>query len=376
MEKINVLIPDGESEFALFAMHAFIGMPHVRVYVLSNQRWAATRFSRHCQRFIYRPLGTDNQERLETVKETAQTYNIDVLLPTGLEWIEFAGKMRSELEQILAVAPVPTPESFKIVNNKWTLAQFMQEHGVSGPPTILATLDETYEQRTRELQFPVLAKPVTAWGGDGIQYFETLAELQMATEKVGYERFRDRYIIQSLLQGYVIGLNILCREGRLLAYTMQRGFIPNTRKWAAAAAIRFIHQDGLLKVAQKLLTALHWSGFSNLDMFFDTSDNQVKILEVNSRFWGSLRGSYGAGVNFPYLACLAALNQSFPMPEYQLVRYLHPKTAIKQGIIQLFDFKHRDHFAYRETGLKYLLNDPLAEAIRALQQEIAGDHFQ
>ncbi len=375
MEQISVLIPDGESEFALFALHGFMSMPHVKVFVLSNQSWVPARFSRQCSKFFYRPTGRDPEKRLAAVSEIVAETGAKVLLPVGIDWIEFAGANRQALNQVMAVVPVPEPEAFKTVNNKWLLAQFMEAHGVAGPPTMLGELNDDFEAKLQAMRFPILAKPYMAWGGEGIRRFDTLAEFEAFLAEYGRERFNNRYIIQSFLNGYVVGLNILGQEGKILAHTMQRGIIPNTQKWAAAAAIRFIRQEGVLEAAQKLLAALNWSGFGNLDMFFDSDDNQIKILEVNSRFWGSLRGSYVAGVNFPYLACLAGLNIPFDSPSYELAQYVHPKTAIKVGLSRLLG-KNEKEFAFNETGLKYLLYDPLAEAARALYQETADDQWQ
>jgi predicted ATP-grasp superfamily ATP-dependent carboligase len=384
---ISVLIPDGESDFALFVMHGFADLSNVKLILSSNDRWAPARFSRHCGKFFYRRIEAEPQERLNAIAQLVEETCADVFLPVETDWIEFASAMRQPLSQLLAVVPipdpetyrtvvpVPEPEAYRIVNNKWLLAQFMEEHQVPGPPTVLGTLADDFERQLRAMKFPVLIKPITAWGGEGIRRFDSVDELQAFLEEYGREAFEDRYIVQSFLPGYVIGLNVLCRNGEVLAYTMQRGTIPNPQKWAAAAAIRFIRQEGVLEIAQKLLRALNWSGFGNLDMFYDTSDEQVKILEFNARFWGSLRGSYVAGVNFPYLACLAALDIPFPVPEYRLAQYIHPKTAFKEGVRKLLGRSHRG-FTFGETGLKYLLNDPLAEAVRAIRQGLSSEQWK
>lgn len=376
MEKFSVLIPDGESEFALFAMHGFMNIPEVKVYILSNDRWIPSRFSRRCNKFFYRPAGRDPQRRIAAVREVVAKTGAEILLPVGLDWIQFAGLARAELSEFISVAPVPKPEAYAIVNNKWSLAQFLESIQIPGPPTIIGKLDDSFEQRLNSLKFPVLVKPVTAWGGEGIHRFETKDDFMRFLDEYGRENFNNRYIIQSFLEGYVVGLNVLCQHGQILAHTMQRGIIPNSQKWAAAGAIQFIAKDGVLEVAQRLIGALCWSGFGNFDMFFDTQDNQIKILELNSRFWGSLRGSYVAGVNFPYLACLAGLGIPFSRPVYQLAQYAHAKTALKNGLSKFLRKGGNNHFSIEETGLKFLLKDPVAETVRAFRQEIATDEWR
>jgi predicted ATP-grasp superfamily ATP-dependent carboligase len=374
-EQISVLIPDGESVLALFVIHSFIGIPNVKLYVLSNHRWAPARFSRYCHKFIHRQIGTDYQERLEAIAQIVRETEVDVLLPVETDWIGFASAMRPALSQLLAVAPVPEPETYKIVNNKWLLAQFLQAHQVPGPPTVLGTLDNDFEQKLLAMEFPVLIKPVTAWGGEGIRGFESASQLWTFLEEYGRERFRNRYIVQSFLTGYVIGLNVLCQEGEISACTIQQGVVPSPQDWASDPAIKFVEQEKVLETAQRLLTALNWSGFGNIDAFYDASDGQIKILEFNTRFWSSLRGSYLAGVNFPYLACLAALDIPFQIPEYKLMQYVHPKTAIREGALKLLG-KSQITFALGETDLEFFLSDPLAEIIRVLQQELSSEQWQ
>jgi predicted ATP-grasp superfamily ATP-dependent carboligase len=252
----------------------------------------------------------------------------------------------------------------------------MQEYGIPTPPTVLCTLNSDFEQQVNHLGFPVLLKPVTAWGGEGIRRFDNISQLYEFLEQCDSEKIKNRYIVQSFLSGYVIGLNVLCREGQLLAYTVQRGFIPNPQKYAAAAAIQFIEREGVLEIGKKLVSALKYSGIANVDMFYDTRENQIKVLELNARFWGSLRGSYVAGVSFPYLACLAALDVPFPVPDYQLTRYIHPKTALKEGMLRVLGKSQYERFPLEETGLRYMLADPIAETLRAFRQQLSGDRWQ
>jgi predicted ATP-grasp superfamily ATP-dependent carboligase len=366
----SVLIPDGESDFALFVLHGFIGYPQIKVYVLSNRRWAPARFSRYCHRFIQWKGGAG--ERFEAMAEAVQRYGIDVVLPAEMEWMASHDELRLALAELTAIAPVLDSESFKVANNKWLLVKLMENHGIPTIPTVLCTFNDEFERQVRQLHFPVLLKPVTAWGGEGIRHFDTLPQLLEFLEQCNREKVRDKFMVQSLLEGYVIGLNLLCRKGQVLAYTMQRGFIPNTRAYAAAGAIRFIESAAALEIGQELAAALAHNGVANIDMFYDRQEHQIRILEVNARFWGSLRGSYVAGVSFPYLACLAALDLPLPDPGYRLARYVHPKTVLREGILSRPGRSSQERFGLEETGLRYVLADPVAETLRGLGQELSN----
>lgn len=371
-ESFSVLIPDGESQFALFVAHCLAQFPNVKIHVLSNERWAPIRFSRYCHAYTYRKTGTDDRSRLNAVIDVVRTNGIDVLLPTETKWISFTVANREALSEFVAIVPLPDPEAFALGSNKWLLAQALAKHNIPGPPTVLVTDDERCEGAIRELEYPVLLKPITAWGGDGIERFENFSDLNSHLEQ-NIEHLKEKFIVQSLLPGFVVGVNVLARDGELLATTMQRGTIPNTQKYAAAGGIKFIKEEKFLAIAQKLISSLKWSGFANLDTFYDSQDDKLKILEINARFWGSLRGSLVAGVSFPYLACLAALNIPFDRPDYKLAYYIHPKTALREGVRRVVGKSTVNDFAFNETGLKFLVNDPLAETVRAFRQEVIDE---
>jgi len=366
----SVLIPDGESEFALFVVHNLAAFSNVKIHVLSSKQWAPVRFSRHCHSYKVRPSGVNEQALLDIVADLVKKQKIDVILPTETKWISFAIANREALSSLAALVPLPEVRTFEIANNKWLLAQFLAKHGIPGPPTVLLTDFAKVEKELQAMRFPVLLKPITAWGGEGIARFETFVDLKHYLTGQDPKMINSQFIVQSFLAGTIVGVNVLSRHGNTLACTMQKGIIPNTQKYAAAGGIRFIKDDRFLQIAQKLVAALGWSGFANIDTLHDSRDDQLKILEINARFWGSLRGSFVAGVNFPYLACLVALDVDFLNPDYELTYYIHSKTALRERLLKLVGKNKELVYNFQETGLRFLLADPWAETIRAFQQEI------
>ena len=187
--KLEVLIPDGESEFALFAAHCMTAFENVRLHVLSSERWAPIRFSRHCASYTFRPASEDTVGQFEAIAEVVEKQHIDVLLPTETSSISWAVANRTALSEIVAVVPLPDPASFEIANNKWLLAQFLTEHQIPCPTTVLATYDDAFEAAVRELEFPVLLKPVSAWGGEGIERFERLDQLDRKSTRLNSSHY-------------------------------------------------------------------------------------------------------------------------------------------------------------------------------------------
>jgi predicted ATP-grasp superfamily ATP-dependent carboligase len=368
VRKFSVLIPDGENEHVLWVARSLAASKQVNLYILSDKRWTPVRFSRHCRLYQFRSTGADYQARLKALADIMHQVPIDIILPVSEDGILFAITTREALSKMAALPPLPERESLCIARNKWLLNQFAYQQSIPAPQAVLATFDSTFHQRISALEYPVLLKPTTGTDGQGIRRFDTPADLWRFLESQDKQVVKDRYLVQTFVPGYDIGLSVLCRNGEILAYTIQQGIISASHRFGPLMAMEFISQDDVLALGQKLLSALRWSGVAHVDFRYDSRDNQVKILEVNARYWGSLLGSVVAGVNFPYLACLAAQEVPFARPEYCRSRYAHTTTALKEGLLSLLGKNSLSKLNFRETGLRFFGIDPLPEVVKRVQE--------
>jgi hypothetical protein len=194
----------------------------------------------------------------------------------------------------------------------------------------------------------------------GIVFFTNQAELEQFLRN--QENSAD-FIIQEFISGYDLSCNVLCRNGEILAYTIQRGIIPGKKRFQPPAGIEFIHQEQVINNVEKLMRALNWSGVANIDFRYDENDKQVKILELNPRYWQTLLGSLVAGVNFPYLAYLSSLHIDFPRPEYRFVPFTY--SGLLFGIL-LKKYLAGDQkvSGIRNTSLIFTMKDPVPDLFR------------
>jgi predicted ATP-grasp superfamily ATP-dependent carboligase len=366
MSKLAVLIPDGENEHVLWTARSLAHSKQVRLYILSNKRWTPVRFSRHCRLYKFRPIGTEREARLHALAEIAQRVPVDVILPVGEEGVQFAAAERDALSKLAALPPLPGLESLSIARNKWLLNQFARKHNLPAPESALVTLDAAFDQHISDLPYPVLLKPTSLTDGQGIRRFETPADLRRFLEGQDSTLFKDQYLVQAFVPGSDVGLSVLCRDGEILAFTMQRGIISAAHRFGPLMAMEFVKQDDVLEVGQRLVSALRWSGVAHIDFRRDSRDGQAKIVEMNARYWGSLLGSLVAGVNFPYLACLAAQGIQFPTPEYRLSKYVYATTVFREGLRWFLGKSSLKGFTFEETGLRFFLTDPFPELAKRL----------
>lgn len=273
--------------------------------------------------------------------------------------MEFVSRCQQTLSAFAAITPVPSHEIFKVATDKWLLTNFLAQNQVLGPPTILYTADQNFYKRLHELSFPVLTKPVRGHGGKGIKRFDNPAAVLNFLKNVTKERTLQ-YIVQNYIHGYDVDCSVLCYEGKVLAYTIQRAVIGRSKRYAAPAGIEFIKDDQVLDIVNRLIAALNWNGIAHIDLRYDSQDGQIKVIEVNARYWGSLTASLIVGVNFPYLSCLAALDLTFPIPDYRHDYFIEYKTAMQEKLLKLLG-KNNIHVKFKNTDLGYLVADPFAE---------------
>ena len=105
-----------------------------------------------------------------------------------------------------------------------------------------------------------------------------------------------------------------------------------------------------------------WNGVAHIDMRIDAEDGEVKIFELNSRFWGSILGSLRAGVNFPHLACLSALKIPFPKPCYK-----EGEIYFVRGISGRVEGRDDVPYSWRRSNIPFVLADPFPEITHRLR---------
>ncbi|ANE51466.1 ATP-grasp domain-containing protein [Flavisolibacter tropicus] len=273
-----------------------------------------------------------------------------VLVPTNSAAFQFVIRHKEALQSFIQVIPTPQPWAYEIACDKGQLAHFMGNHQIATPLTII-DLNNDLKKQLDGFPFPVLLKPRIGAGGKGvggelpITVFANKDELMACIQQPG---IIDKYIIQSFVDGYIVGCNVLYKDGKLVAYTIQKGIVK-AKSFAPSPGLEFIQNDAAIEVVDSLLSKLQWNGVANIDLIYDVAKQQILILEINARFWQTVGGStVGAHVNFPSLACLQALNRPIEPVSGQLGRYvpliayIKHKLAAKSGVKIDFQWKEID----------------------------------
>jgi predicted ATP-grasp superfamily ATP-dependent carboligase len=339
-----VLIPDGESFFALPTLQCLGRVKNIKVFVQSNDPLSSIRFSRYTHQFIRVQKGQSQEEKLEGIIKIIKEKKIDLVLPIDQPTIRLLSERGEAILPFAKISPLPNVESFDIAVNKWLLAEFLKENNIPGPSTILYQTNASFDAKLSTFSFPVLIKPLKGDGGIGIKFFHDAASL---TNYCKANVRSEEYLVQSFILGYDIDCSVLCQDGNILASTIQKRIINEPYFFGPTSNIDFLYDENVYNVVKEVISKLKWSGVVHFDLRYDENEKQVKVIEMNARFWGSIIGSLHAGINFPYLTVLQSFKLGFPPMNFRPIRFVDPKTAVKvfvrrmlheKNAIQYFDY--------------------------------------
>lgn len=351
MKNISILIPDGESPFAIHVIACLASTHAVDIHILSKKRNVPVRYSRAIRSFHVLDEG---QSLLEGVLAICSHIHVDVCMPVDMDSIYYCAQHRAQIERYTRLNLSETPEKLRLAWDKGLLADFAHANNQSHPMTI--TNQGKFEELNSQISYPVLIKPRLAGGGEGIILIESHRELTKLVDTYG---FFDENIIQEYIDGQDIDCSVLCYEGVILAHTIQCTVYPSPLRYTPSDAVKFIHDKRVLQAAENLVASLKWNGVAHIDMRIRTSDDRVLLIEINPRFWGSLEGSLRAGVNFPYLSLQSSLGKTYPVPDFIEIKYMSILSAIKRKI-KLEPTLNLIH----ETNLSATFRDPLPAIVK------------
>lgn len=331
----------------------------VKIYVLSSRKYASVRFSRYITKFFYRELQGE-EAWIDQINEIVQEYAIDVVMPvfeTGIR------KIVAHRGSLLYPEKTLTPyllEQFETAQDKWLLYLQLKKIGVSCPNTWDLSDNGVAQLDLNSLAFPVLIKP--KWeiqgGGKGIRKFKNSTELKTYFES---EFEKGPYILQEYFSGVDLGVNVLCKQGKILASTIQIGTLFESREFKPQIGLKMIHEEDVYVSIVKLMEALNYTGVAHIDFLYDPESKKFVVLEINPRYWLTLQASLFAGVNFPELYCKTVTGQNFEKPPYREIEYFDLK-ALKSKPALLLNFKT----VWTQTPFKFLVREPVMTVYHVL----------
>lgn len=241
---------------------------------------------------------------------------------------------------------LPDWKSFEVANDKWLFHEYARAHGLSSPQTWLADACGDLDAKA----FPLLLKPRVGDGGNGIVLIDKQSKLTAI--QTSRELCLKRFVIQEFIDGEDVGCSVFCRNGQVLASTIQKVIKRRRGAYSPAAAVQFIEHKDVFMQAKRVAEFLQWTGVAHFDMRIRKSDGKVFLLEMNPRFWASIYGSLRSGINFVSLNCLLEKPVVASIPSTKSIKYFQGRA----GFVPWFQGCETDFCAR--------ISDPLPDLVR------------
>lgn len=353
---IDVLVLDGHVGHTARVLQALSWAGGWRLHVLTCTATIDRMVMRSRHLASVRHLGptTSESDVIAGIVAAVGESRAQVILPLSEPLTLACIRHRTALTAVAHLPPLPSADAFNSAVDKASLSATLRQHGLPTPRTWVHEAGSPLPVAETEMPFPLIIKPSRGDFGAGIMRADDVAALDRALERFGPAA---RFVIQERLTGADIDCSVLARDGEILAWTIQEALRPPEREFAPASELRFVDHAPTLDVVRRLMRALQWSGIAHIDLRLEASTGRPCVLEINGRYWGSLLGSVAAGVNFPDLACRAALGLPLGSTIQRPIRFTSQGLGFKSILCHLLG--RRNGFRYSETPLPFLLRDPL-----------------
>lgn len=300
-EGISVLIFGAGGRQALPMCRGFYNLGcKVTVYCHSKlDTGYLTRFTN--AKILYDKRNKENEDFLNYGLRFIKSGAFDLVVPLGDHTATFLSQHKEDLKQYAKIA-VNDWDVFQYAIDKSKTMHICMKEGVPSPKTLEG--DNQLEKiKKGALSFPLVVKPKTAVGSIGFNIFKDFESLEVYLRNYNNENGEliiQEYIEQGKQPQYRADL-FRDRDGKFKA-----AIVGKVTRWypldgGSGIFVYTIHDDEIVNNCKKLLDAINWNGYANIDLVWDIANNCAKILEINGRTGATIKQDFLSGINISQL---------------------------------------------------------------------------
>ncbi|MDA3870706.1 MAG: ATP-grasp domain-containing protein, partial [Gammaproteobacteria bacterium] len=266
--------------------------------------------SRHSQMYFSYPSPLLTPELFTlAITELCKQQNIDIVMPmtelTAALLLNAQADATSNLSDItLPFADLNTVDS---IADKCSLMQLAEDLDISIPGTWYATDPDNLPVDLARMSYPLVLKPGKSWVPYQGEWIHTSVKIADNATQAADILKSDRsfqahpFMLQEYIPGSGEGVFALYDHGKPLAFFAHKRLREKPPRGGVSVLSESAAVDPVLEsYARKLLDHVGWHGVAMVE-FRVTPDGAPYLMEINTRFWGSLQLAVDAGVDFPWL---------------------------------------------------------------------------
>ena len=354
--KLNVLMVSGWVDQAFTFVRSFSRQERINLFIADCWPNSACGHSKYCKGFHLVP-SFEEQDYIPAILEVCRQEKIDIVLPVHQEDLVEIAKQKDLFESAGFRLPIPDYPLIELAIDKYRMAVLAKENGILAPETHLLS-EIRSSDLGRRIALPILVKLRNSTGQRGQKKVCNVTAFETHIDSLLERYAQDDIIIQEYIPGtvrdamYTVGL-LYDHDHSLKACIPLKKI--RSRPYTGGTAICTVadNRPDVREMAIKLMSAFRkWEGIADVEIKIDP-EGQPRFIEVNPRPWGSIYGSYVAGVDLPTIWLKVALRED-----------IEPVTDFQEGVYG--SFLSRDLVLLRDL-LKDLLNKEEKDAWQVLR---------
>lgn len=277
---MNLLISD-ISSFKAVVICKSLKEKYKNVNIYSFDPRPFTRYFR--TKYSDRHYIIERSDYLESVLDILRKDSIDLFIPIHSNEMDIV--LQNKDKAAKALAYWGSYESFNILNDKNRLYELARELNINVPKRY---------NNIEEAQVKCVIKPVNQASAKGVRYFFDQEKLDAAKSDLGSKK---DIIIQEYIQGEGVGYSVFAKNGKIITGFGHKRLAEYPISGGSSVYRENYENEGIRAISEKILIATEWSGFAMFE-FKLTPDNEIYLIEVNPRIWGSINQGLQNGVNY------------------------------------------------------------------------------
>lgn len=301
----RVLVLDALQRCAL-AVTRSLGKRGIPVVTADETKSALAGCSRFSENYFRYPSPRlQPAQFISSLAALVRSENIQIILPMTELTTMLLLQNKSSFEGVSI--PFPDIDTVNSLADKCSLMHLAESMDIPIPATRYLDNQSALPNCTANSGYPVVLKPGMSWEYDNHAWFRTtvrFAGSQSEAERLvaSDPAFRTRpFLLQECIEGKGQGIFALYDRGKGIVFFSHRRVREKPPRGGVSVLSESVPVDPvLLSYARRLLDHAAWHGIAMVE-FKVAKDGTPYLMEVNTRFWGSLQLAVDAGVDFPWL---------------------------------------------------------------------------
>jgi predicted ATP-grasp superfamily ATP-dependent carboligase len=302
----RVLVLDANQRSAL-AVTRSLGQRGIPIITADESPLALAGASRYSISYISYPSPRTQPEKfIDFLVELVITQCIDIPLPMTELTTTLLLTHKSLFPQ--TVIPFAGMDIIETLADKCALMRRAETLEIPAPRTWYADHPTQLPMKLEDLPYPLVLKPGKSWLPRDNEWVRN--SVRFADNPLNAKEILETdpafqvhpFLLQECVSGSGQGIFALYDHGKPLAFFSHR----RLREKPPSGGVSVLSESvainpQILTHARKLLDDANWHGVAMVEFKVNEDDGTPYLMEVNTRFWGSLQLAIDAGVDFPWL---------------------------------------------------------------------------